>query len=409
MALDLSKKITSLEEKYILPCNTLYSPGQFYYWPNTFDEAHLLLQDFIDSDDLIKQPRMVGKNWNLETCMHSALFFYLKDNFEICKRGKSSLLYIYDWNLISKLILNAKISKQTLIFVRNLGLLKISKKDVIIKGCIKALRWPFVFYFEKEKDKDKDKKGLENLLYFLSVDEKKIDSLVDQAFETKSLEAIVDYLLTAKLEINEKFIFNEVLKDYRSLKEDKIMFAQIHQNIDSLLTFQFEELERFQVFDILESAEEAKIKISNLSFSSFYSNMIEDILNSKDERFYNTFVLFENFLFFDESQVFSFCDLSTKEIKNLIFDFSNKNEEQLLSEYNEKIPILDPNISGTKTESDFLEDKTIYSLIYSLLAFFIIVFGFFQIAAHNRRAAADLRTTNYSQPSVASISMSWLN
>lgn len=187
------------------------------------------------------------------------------------------------------------------------------------------------------------------------------------------------------------------------------MFAQIHQNIDSLLTFQFEELERFQVFDILESAEEAKIKISNLSFSSFYSNMIEDILNSKDERFYNTFVLFENFLFFDENQVFSFCDLSTKEIKNLIFDFSKKNEEQLLSEYNEKIPILDPNISETKTENNFLEDKTIYSLIYSLLAFFIIVFGFFQIAVHNRRAAADLRTTNYSQPAVASISMSWLN
>lgn len=203
MATNIFRLITSFEQNFCLLANTLYSPNQIYYWPLDFDEAHLLIQNFIDPSDLEDEST---KDWDLERYMHSALFFYLEKTFEICKLAGSPLLSTYKWSLIVNLILNTKISKETLIFVKNLGILKISQKDDIFKGCSEALERPLAF--EEHFKNDKDRQSLENLLYFLSVDKKKIDSLVDQAFKTKNLKPIIDYFATAKLEINEKFIFN---------------------------------------------------------------------------------------------------------------------------------------------------------------------------------------------------------
>lgn len=222
--------ITSLEKKFELPLNAFFSKNQKYSWTSNFDlespfdSAHFLLQGFIEPEDLGEPLSLSEENWKLEIFYHSALFYYLEEIFKTKKLVGSSLLSIYDWSLIAKLILNAKISKHSLLFVRNLGILKLSTTEIIFKGCIKALKEPLIFekYFKTNADYA-FKQGLENLLFFLSVNPNKTDYLITQSFQEKNFKPIIDYFSNgnAKVEINERFIFKENFKEYDFLKKDK--------------------------------------------------------------------------------------------------------------------------------------------------------------------------------------------
>ena len=109
-------------------------------------------------------------NWSLEVVTNSALYFYLEESIKINKLGGSPLLSYADWSLFFKGVLNFERSKSTLVFLRHLGLLKISSVDLIKEGTLHFLT--SISFFDIWFSKNEDKIGLENLLFFLGFEKK---------------------------------------------------------------------------------------------------------------------------------------------------------------------------------------------------------------------------------------------
>lgn len=187
------------QKNYTIP-STLYSENKNLRWAGSFNQAIELLYiipHFKNSVSLFEiftvdeSQLAIIKNWTLEDVSKSALFFYLENLFIHKKIIQADLMSVYEWQVISSLIINSEISNSILNFIKKLNLVKISQNKIIVSGSYQSIER--VYNFEKRIFSEI---GLQNLLSFLKVDFASRNLLIDQTFKNKNLENIAAFLFT---------------------------------------------------------------------------------------------------------------------------------------------------------------------------------------------------------------------
>jgi len=200
------------QKNYTIP-STLYSENKNLRWAGSFNQAIELLYiipHFKNSVSLFEiftvdeSQLAIIKNWTLEDVSKSALFFYLENLFIHKKIIQADLMSVYEWQVISSLIINSEISNSILNFIKKLNLVKISQKKIIVSGSYQSIER--VYNFEKRIFSEI---GLQNLLSFLKVDFESRNLLIEQAFKNKNLENIAAFLFTYEANLDKRFVLTQ--------------------------------------------------------------------------------------------------------------------------------------------------------------------------------------------------------
>lgn len=200
------------QKNYTIP-STLYSENKNLRWAGSFNQAIELLYiipHFKNSVSLFEiftvdeSQLAIIKNWTLEDVSKSALFFYLENLFIHKKIIQADLMSVYEWQVISSLIINSEISNSILNFIKKLDLVKISQNKIIVSGSYQSIER--VYNFEKRIFSEI---GLQNLLSFLKVDFASRNLLIDQTFKNKNLENIAAFLFTYEANLDKIFVLTQ--------------------------------------------------------------------------------------------------------------------------------------------------------------------------------------------------------
>jgi hypothetical protein len=200
------------QKNYTIP-STLYSENKNLRWAGSFNQAIELLYiipHFKNSVSLFEiftvdeSQLAIIKNWTLEDVSKSALFFYLENLFIHKKIIQADLMSVYEWQVISSLIINSEISNSILNFIKKLNLVKISQNKIIVSGSYQSIER--VYNFEKRIFSEI---GLQNLLSFLKVDFESRNLLIEQAFKNKNLENIAAFLFTYEANLDKRFVLTQ--------------------------------------------------------------------------------------------------------------------------------------------------------------------------------------------------------
>lgn len=200
------------QKNYTIP-STLYSQNKNLRWAGSFNQAIELLYiipHFKNSVSLFEiftvdeSQLAIIKNWTLEDVSKSALFFYLENLFIHKKIIQADLMSVYEWQVISSLIINSEISNSILNFIKKLNLVKISQNKIIVSGSYQSIER--VYNFEKRIFSEI---GLQNLLSFLKVDFESRNLLIEQAFKNKNLENIAAFLFTYEANLDKRFVLTQ--------------------------------------------------------------------------------------------------------------------------------------------------------------------------------------------------------
>lgn len=212
------------QKNYTIP-NTLYSKNQKLRWAESYIQAIELLriiphfkssESLFEIFDIDEFPLAIIKNWTLDNVSKSALFFYLENLFSDKKIIQANLMSVYEWKVISSLIINSEISNSILNFINELDLVKISQNKIIIAGSCQSIER--VYDFEKRIFSEI---GLQNLLYFLKVDLDSSNLLIKQAFKNKNLENIAAFLFVYEANLDKRFVLTQALINYKNQDLDK--------------------------------------------------------------------------------------------------------------------------------------------------------------------------------------------
>jgi len=200
------------QKNYTIP-STLYSENKNLRWAGSFNQAIELLYiipHFKNSVSLFEiftvdeSQLAIIKNWTLEDVSKSALFFYLENLFIHKKIIQADLMSVYEWQVISSLIINSEISNSILNFIKKLDLVKISQNKIIVSGSYQSIER--VYNFEKRIFSEI---GLQNLLSFLKVDFESRKLLIEQACKNKNLENIAAFLFTYEANLDKIFVLTQ--------------------------------------------------------------------------------------------------------------------------------------------------------------------------------------------------------
>lgn len=330
------------QKNYTLP-KTLYSENKNLRWPGSFTDAIELLciiPSFKNSLLLfeiftIDQSKLaILKNWTLEDVSKSALFFYLENLFIDRKIIQTNLMSVYEWQVISSLIINSKLSASILKFIDELDLVKISQNKIIISGSCQSIEK--IYNFEKRIF---SKTGLQNLLSFLKIDIESSNFLIEEAFKNKNLENIAAFLFTYQANLDKRFVLTQVLINYKDQNLDKNLEktgSEIEKMLNDILQVQMLELETFEIFDLFDSFETAKSKQDVIFFYSFYQKLFEDLISKEKSNTRPIFKLFEEFFLDSEEKILFLENLSFTNLSKIItkFFFAKKNQIDKIFEKN---------------------------------------------------------------------------
>ncbi len=251
------------QKNYILP-DTLYSENQDLRWKGSHHQAIGFLEvipNFKSSVSLFEIynidefPLTNIKKWTLEDVSKSALFFYLENIFIDRKKIQADLMSVYEWRIISSLIINSEISHSILNFIKELNLVKISQNKKIVSGCFESIEQ--VYTFEEQIFSEI---GLQNLLSFLKIDLDSSKLLIEQAFKNKNLKNIAAFVFTYEASLDKRLVLTQALINYKNQDLDKNLNPEMEKLLNDILQAQFAELDSFDIFDLFESDEGAKSK-----------------------------------------------------------------------------------------------------------------------------------------------------
>ena len=193
----------------ILPISSFEKNGPFA-WPGTLEECSDLLQVahfYPSKDPLIRSvdfsPNVLQKlkGWSFLELSCSLFFFYFQNVINQSKQSETFVLNSEIWITASNYILNAKLSSGFTKFIKELGIGKLSKNDVIIPGLIYSLT-----YARFKKQSLCSKTSLENLLSFVDIGEKEKNKLIEKVFAQQNAKQLIKFLLDLKKTIDLKKI-----------------------------------------------------------------------------------------------------------------------------------------------------------------------------------------------------------
>ena len=360
-----SSKTTLNDRSFVLPVNTIFSKNQKFYWPGDFGEAYHFIEkinlfvDFTstyDISDFFEEDYPEMEDWNIEIVTNSALYFYLEETIEVTKLGGSPLLSYADWSLFFRGVLNFERSKKILIFLRHLGILKISSADLIKEGALHLLT--SISFFNVWFSKNEDKIGLENLLFFLGFEKNQINQLVESCYKNKNLNLIILALQTQPIKINELFVLEGNLKDFKDLEIPKEFLKEV---MVDLFEKERDQLEEFDVFNVFESFEGSKTRISEITLLRFYDELFLQT-KEKNQVDLELFLLFEHFVFSETNK--NLIDLDLNELQSVLLTFCLVKQTFLIKMFERKGFFLD----NAEKQKD-LKNKAIFFLL-SLVLFF---------------------------------------
>ena len=229
--------------------------------------------------------------------------------------------------MIAALIINSKISTHILLFLKEIGLRKISPEKVILSGSQHGIR--NLYDFERRISNGI---GLKNLLPYLKIDRISIESLVNQAFKEKSVKNICEFLYTFEEGLDKEFFFfTEVLETYKNSQNNQEVKDQMENLLNKLYQSRLNDLQNFDIFDIFESSENVKIKTSQIITSSLYQDLLKDIISDSKSDSIKLFLLFEEYLCSAKNRVSLFKNSSLSFLEQLPelnkrFFFAKKNQ-----------------------------------------------------------------------------------
>ena len=212
-----------IKQNFILNQNTLFSKEGPFYWPSTFNEATLFLEQvpFSKSKDILLERISFSndfsektKNWDFVTTANSALYFFLEEKINERILNEESIFNRYDCYIIFLLLLNPALSKQTITFVENLY--KIPQK-IKVSGGLYLFRNYFLFDVIEISPN-----SLDNFLEFLNIDSFSKNYLVKKTFKEKSFQMIESFLFLLDCNLNGNFILTETLANYKKYKNNTI-------------------------------------------------------------------------------------------------------------------------------------------------------------------------------------------
>jgi len=154
---------------------------------------------------------------------------------------------------------------------------------------------------------------------------------------------------------------------------------------NDILELERDALEKFSVFDLFDSSEEAKSKVAELKFYTFYEDLFDDITNNSKGGSIQLFKLFEQYLYSLKDNIVFTTNLSVDLLKKLIKNFCLVYKKQI-----DKI---------IKIETKFFKKllKVNISLESTVLALILIALAIFQITGigPSRRQEVFLRSNNF--------------
>ena len=109
------------------------------------------------------------------------------------KQNDNFVLYSEIWIIASNYILNAKLSFGFTRFIEELGIVALSKSDIIITGLTYSLT-----YTQFKKQSLCSKASLENLLYFVDIGDKEKKKLIETVLAQQNAKKILEFLLDLK-------------------------------------------------------------------------------------------------------------------------------------------------------------------------------------------------------------------
>ena len=318
--------IVDKQKNYKVPENFIFNKNSKYYWSGTTQDALDFLtfipyyentEPFFEDCDFSDTVKNEIQKWDLITILKSSLYFYFETEIERRRKMETEIITIYDWQIVSSLIIHSTLSDTVLLFIKELDLVNISTERMIISGSFHALDNIHVF-----EDRILNKDTLKKLLEFLKVDLVSADVLVNDAFKNKSVKKIASFLYTFESGLDQNLILTEYLANYKKYNNTKIQ-SQQKKNLQSnqLLELERNSIESFDFFDMFDSSEFAKSKISEIAFFVFYDQLFDDLTNNPKGGSIQIFKLFEKFLYSCEDKTVFIKDFSIKNLNEIINKF----------------------------------------------------------------------------------------
>lgn len=283
----------------ILPISSFEKNGPFA-WPGTLKECSDILEfaHFCSSKDQLLRtldfsPNVLQKikGWSFLEFSCSLFFFYYQN---LLNKGKQNDAFVLDseiWIIASKYILNTNLSFGFTQFIKELGIVALSKNDSIITGLIYSLT-----YTRFKKQSLCSKASLENLLYFVDIGDKEKKKLIETVFAQQNAKKIIEFLLDLKKNNRPAKNLTNFLQRL-SLTTGQLI--EVTQELSVLLEdrslINLSELENFEIIDILSSSDGFVEKIVNLEISTYYHTILFDIIKNKECFSLEIFQLFENY------------------------------------------------------------------------------------------------------------------
>ena len=343
----VKKKTEQNQNLYTLP-SSIFDKKGIFAWPGTFDDSVDLLETIYHYESKAKLfysidfPSRIGnkiKNWSfLEICC-SLYYFYLEKIIEQRQKRNDPPVSAQVWVTASTFILNPKISTGFSQFIRDLQIVDHSNKKDILRGIINHL-----MCVPSKNNTLFSKLGLDNLLTFVDIGDKKRENLVKKTFAGQNKRQLLKVLFELQKNNNSSFGSRSLTLFLRKVDLTSEQLQNVLKELSFILNERslsnIEELSDFKPVDVLSSSDGFLEKIAVLDTSTYYTTLFSDILTNPESFSLEIFQLFENFL----SQKFK--NFTTfKEKQNFLNNIDSKDFDKLTNDFFEsKEPFLSEQI-----------------------------------------------------------------
>lgn len=323
--------MTKKLEESILP----FIKGNDFCWPTDFEESSYCLyqirfatnkKDLFQSGGFSEELEIVTNNWDFITIIKSALCFHLEYLKSSRKETNRPPFFWLDWYTLIYVFLNKNTSKKEILeIIEYLYEAPDRETRLGIKRAISTFTaFPFVPISPE---------SLNNLLIFLNIDIVSREALVKEIFKKQNLNDLVNFLTTLESSVNTDLVLTEALSFYfETLENEAPSMREIEEQINNIINYTRLELETFNIFDIMDSSEQAISGSSKLYVFSFNEALLLSLIKNPSNTPLKIFELFESYLYQRKQKTLFFIKISFEkggDLYKLISDFCFTCEKQI--------------------------------------------------------------------------------
>ena len=387
---------------YTLP-SSIFDKKGIFAWPGTFDDSVDLLETIYHYESKaqlfysIDFPSRIGntlKSWSfLEICC-SLYYFYLEEIIEQRQKRNDPPFSVQVWITVSAFILNPGISTGFSQFIRDLQIVDHSNQTDILRGITNHLTCIPI-----KNNTLFSKLGLNNLLTFVDIGDKKRNNLVKKTFAGQNKRQLLKVLFELQKNNNSSFGSRSLTLFLRKVNLTPEQLQNVLKELSFILDERslsnIEELSNFKPIDVLSSSDAFLEKIVVLDTSTYYTTLFSDILTNPESFSLEIFQLFENFL----SQKFK--NFTTfKEKQDLLNTIDSKGFDKLTTDFFEsKEPSLSEQIKPFAI--NITPRNIIKNILFITALVFIVVQRFRSFPPKNQASQASFGNAPFASMTIS--------